>query len=60
MEQERIAIRLEVLKLACSKVSTPEGIVALAAKLEEYVYKNEERTQKKKRSDNTDSPKVPD
>lgn len=60
MEQERIAVRLEILKLACSKVSTPDGIIALAVKLEEHIFKNESQPQRKRKSDNTETPKVPD
>ena len=59
MEQERIAYRLELLKLACAKVSTPDGIIALAAKLEEHLFKDEPRKQKRK-SDNVETPKAPD
>lgn len=61
METERTAIRLEVLKLACSKVNTPEGIIALAKVLENFVIEsNPPRQQKNKKSDNAESPKVPD
>jgi hypothetical protein len=60
MEQERIAYRLELLKLACAKVSTPDGIIALAAKLEEHLYKDELPKGKKRKSDNVETPKTPD
>jgi len=58
--EERVAIRLEVLKLACSKVNTPDGIIALAERLEMYVSPVKTGKQKKEKSDNAETQVAPD
>jgi len=60
MDKERNAIRLEVLKLACSKVNTPDAIIALAKVLEEYVISDQTKTQIKKKSGNAETQKASD
>lgn len=38
MREERIAIRLECLKLACTKAVDLQGILATATKFEEHIF----------------------
>jgi hypothetical protein len=60
MDKERIAIRLEVLKLACSKSNSPEVIIATAKVLEEYLVSDQTKTQIKKKSGNAETQKASD
>lgn len=60
MNTERIALRVELLKIAAEKDRTPDGILALAKKFEGYVLEGEERKSKKEKSDNVKSQQAPD
>lgn len=55
MREERIAIRLECLKLACTKAIELGGIISTAEKFEEHVFRDLPEPQKGDSNQNSGS-----